>query len=124
MTMDKVNRVVTVLSSLTLQEARDLTRQLEAHWDVSAAPQPPFPGTSNPPSPFLRQEEFAVVLAAAGPRRIEVIKVVREALGLSLVDARNLVDAVPRTVRDGLLEAEAKGLAAKLTAAGATVEVR
>jgi large subunit ribosomal protein L7/L12 len=83
------------------------------------------PATGGPAAPAAEEKtEFDVVLMAAGEKKIQVIKVVRELTGLGLKEAKDLVDGAPKTVKDGLTKDEAEAMRAKLTEQGATVELK
>jgi large subunit ribosomal protein L7/L12 len=108
-------------------EVAGLITALETKWGVKAAPAVVAGGGGGPatPAPVVEaQTEFLVELTAAGAKKIEVIKVVRELTGLGLADAKNLVEAAPKTVKEGVAKADAEEMKKKLTDAGATVTLK
>ena len=120
-------KMVEELSSWTVMEVAGLITALEAKWGVKAAPAavavaagPAGPAAAAAPE----QTEFTVELTAAGAKKIEVIKVIREITGLGLADAKNLVEAAPKMVKEGVAKAEAEDMKKKLTDAGATVTLK
>ncbi len=124
--MADINAIVESLSALTVLEAADLVKQLEAKWGVSAAAvavQGPGTGTG-PVAPVEEKTEFTVVLAKAGEKKIDVIKVIRELTGLGLKEAKDLVEGAPKTVKEGVNKEESAKMKEKLTAVGATVELK
>ena len=119
-------KMVEELSSWTVMEVAGLITALETKWGVKAAPaavaMSAAPAAAAPVAEA--QTEFTVELTAAGAKKIEVIKVVRELTGLGLADAKNLVEAAPKTVKEGVAKADAEDMKKKLTEAGATVELK
>jgi large subunit ribosomal protein L7/L12 len=112
------------LSILSVGELVELKRQLEQAWGVSLAT-PDVPERIEPPVPPPPEPtEYTVVLKGAGANKIAVIRAVRELMALGLVAARDLVDAAPKEVGNGLSKADAEVMASRLTAAGAEVEVK
>lgn len=116
------------LSALTLMEASDLIKQLEEEWGVKAASgggmmMAMAPGAGAGAAPAEEKTEFDVKLVSAGDKKIQVIKVVREATGLGLKEAKDLVDGAPKTVKEKISKADAEGIKAKLEAEGAKVEI-
>lgn len=119
--------VIEYLKSMTLLEASELVKELEAIFGVSAAAAAApmmmaAPGASD--AAAEEQTEFDVILQAAGGNKINVIKVVREITSLGLKEAKDLVDAAPKAVKEGVSKDEAEAIRAKLADAGATVEVK
>ena len=110
--MANLEKLVEELSALTVLEAAELSKLLETKWGVSAA------------APVEVKDEFTVVLAAAGDKKINVIKAVREITGLGLKEAKDLVEAAPKAVKEGVPKADAEKLKAKLEAEGAKVELK
>lgn len=115
------------LSSLTIMEAADLVKQLEEKWGVKAAAgggmmmaMAPAAGAA---AAAEEKTEFDVKLVSAGDKKIQVIKVVREATGLGLKEAKDIVDGAPKTVKEKVSKADAEGIKAKLEAEGAKVEI-
>jgi large subunit ribosomal protein L7/L12 len=124
--MADINAIVDSLSSLTVLEAADLVKQLEAKWGVSAAAAAAAPaaGGGAAAAPVEAQTEFTVILAKAGDKKIDVIKVIRELTGLGLKEAKDLVEGAPKTVKEGVNKEESAKMKEKLSAAGATVELK
>ena len=123
--MADINAIVESLSSLTVMEAADLVKQLETKWGVSAAAVAVAgPAAAGPAAPVEEKTEFTVVLAKAGDKKIDVIKVIREITGLGLKEAKDLVEGAPKTVREGANKDDANKMKEKLTAVGATVELK
>ena len=125
--MADLQKIVDDLSSLTVLEASELAKLLEEKWGVSAAAAVavaagPAAGAAAPAAE--EKTEFTVVLAAAGEKKIEVIKEVRAITGLGLKEAKDLVEGAPKPVKEGVNKDEADGAKAKLEEAGATVEIR
>jgi len=114
------------LSKLTLMEAAQLVKELEESWGVKAASggggmMMMAGGGGGAPAAAAEKTEFAVELTAAGDKKIQVIKVVRELTGLGLKEAKELVDGAPKVVKDGVSKADAEAMAKKLEAEGAKV---
>jgi large subunit ribosomal protein L7/L12 len=128
--MANLEKIVDELSSLTVLEAAELAKLLEAKWGVSAAAAvavaaaPGAAGGAGPAAPVEEKTEFAVVLAAAGEKKIEVIKEVRAITSLGLKEAKDLVEGAPKTVKEGLAKDEAEKIKAALEKAGAKVELK
>ena len=122
--------VVEYLKGVSLLEASELVKELEEVFGVSAASgggmmvMAATAGGDAAPVAAEEQTEFDVVLTAAGAAKINVIKIVREITGLGLKEAKDLVDSAPKAVKEGVSADEAEGIKAKLTEAGATVEVK
>jgi len=126
--MANLEQLVEELSSLTVIEAADLSKRLEEKWGVSAAAPMaaamPGAGAAAAPAAAVEQTEFSVILAAAGEKKINVIKEVRAITGLGLKEAKDLVEAAPKAVKEGINKDEAAKLRKQLEDAGATVEVK
>ena len=124
--MANLEKLVEELSALTVLEAAQLSKLLEDKWGVSAAA--PVAVAAAPgagaAAPAEVKDEFTVVLAAAGDKKINVIKAVREITGLGLKEAKDLVEAAPKAVKEGVPKADADKLKAKLEAEGAKVELK
>ncbi|AKU91684.1 50S ribosomal protein L7/L12 [Vulgatibacter incomptus] len=125
--MADLNAIVEQLSSLTVMEAAELVKTLEEKWGVSAAApammaMPAAGGAAA--APAEEQTEFTVILANAGDKKINVIKEIRTITGLGLKEAKDLVEAAPKTVKEGVNKEEAAKMKEILTAAGATVEIK
>ena len=124
--MTDLSKIVDQLSSLTVLEAAELAKMLEEKWGVSAAAAVAVaaaPGAAAA-APVEEQTEFTVVLAAAGDKKIEVIKDVRAITGLGLKEAKDLVEGAPKTVKEGVSKDEAKKLKDALEKVGAKVELK
>jgi large subunit ribosomal protein L7/L12 len=123
--MADLSKLVDELSKLTVLEAADLAKQLEEKWGVSAAAAVAVAaGPGGGAAAAEEQTEFTVVLAAAGEKKIEVIKEVRAITGLGLKEAKDLVEAAPKPVKEGVSKDEAAKLKAQLEKAGAKVELK
>ena len=128
--MADLAKIVDDLSSLTVLEAAELAKMLEEKWGVSAAAAVAVaaPGAAGgagaAAAPAEEQTEFTVVLAAAGDKKIEVIKEVRAITGLGLKEAKDLVEGAPKPVKEGVNKDEAEKLKAQLEKAGAKVELK
>ena len=123
--MADINSIVESLSSLTVLEAADLVKKLEEKWGVSAAAAVAVAaGPAAAAAPAEEKTEFTVVLAKAGDKKIDVIKVVRELTGLGLKEAKDLVEGAPKTVKEGVSKDDAGKMKEKLAAVGATVELK
>jgi large subunit ribosomal protein L7/L12 len=121
--------VIEFLKGMTLLEASQLVKELEETFGVSAAAAavaaPAGGGASAEAAPAVEEKtEFDVVLQAAGGNKINVIKVVREITALGLKEAKDLVEAAPKAIKEGVSKDEAEAIRAKLADAGATVEVK
>ncbi len=121
-------QVVDYLSALPVLEIANLVKELETKWGVSAAPVAIAGGAGGggaaAAAEVEEQTEFDVILAGAGAQKIQVIKVVREITGLGLKEAKDLVEGVPKPIREGVSKEQAAELKKKLEEAGATVEVK
>jgi len=124
--MTDLTKIVEDLSKLTVLEAAELSKLLEEKWGVSAAaPVAVAAAGGGAAAPAAEaQTEFTVVLAAAGEKKIEVIKEVRAITGLGLKEAKDLVEGAPKTVKEGASKDEADKLKAQLEKAGAKVELK
>jgi large subunit ribosomal protein L7/L12 len=126
--MADLSKIVEELSALTVLEAAELAKLLEEKWGVSAAAAVavagPAAGGGAGGAAAEEQTEFTVVLAAAGEKKIEVIKEVRAITGLGLKEAKDLVEAAPKPVKEGVSKDEAAKLKEQLEKAGAKVEVK
>jgi|SRR5687767_3749138 large subunit ribosomal protein L7/L12 len=123
--MADLSKIVEQLSSLTVLEAADLAKMLEEKWGVSAAAAVAVAGpAAAAAAPVEEKTEFTVVLAAAGDKKIEVIKEVRALTGLGLKEAKDLVEGAPKPVKEGIPKEEAEKVKAQLEKAGAKVELK
>src|SRR3954467_9216067 len=123
--MADLSKLVDDLSQLTVLEAAELAKMLEEKWGVSAAAAVAVaaaPGAGA--APAEEKTEFTVMLAAAGDKKIEVIKEVRALTGLGLKEAKDLVEGAPKAVKEGVNKDEAEKLKAQLEKAGAKVELK
>jgi large subunit ribosomal protein L7/L12 len=126
--MADLQKIVDELSTLTVLEAADLAKMLEEKWGVSAAAAVAVAagpaGAAAGAAPAEEKTEFTVVLAAAGDKKIEVIKEVRALTGLGLKEAKDLVEGAPKPVKEGVAKEEADKIKATLEKAGAKVELK
>jgi large subunit ribosomal protein L7/L12 len=124
--MADLSKIVDDLSSLTVLEAAELAKMLEEKWGVSAAAAVAVAaGPAGAAAPAAEEQtEFTVMLAAAGDKKIEVIKEVRAITGLGLKEAKDLVEAAPKAVKESVTKEEAEKLKAQLEKAGAKVELK
>ena len=125
--MSDLNAIAESLSSLTVLQAAELVKMLETKWGVSAAAPVAVAAAAGAAAPAAKAEEkteFTLVLAAAGDKKINVIKEIRTITGLGLKEAKDLVEGVPATVKESVSKAEAADIKAKLEAAGGTVAVK
>ena len=125
--MADINAIAEQIQGLTLLEASQLVKLLEEKLGVSAAAAAPVAaaGAAAAAAPVVEEKtEFTVVLTAAGPNKINVIKAVREVTSLGLKEAKDLVDGAPKPIKEGVNKDEAEAIRKKFTDAGATVEVK
>jgi large subunit ribosomal protein L7/L12 len=121
-----LSKLVDELSSLTVLEAAELAKMLEEKWGVSAAAAVAVAAVPGAAAAAVVEEqtEFTVVLAAAGEKKIEVIKEVRAITGLGLKEAKDLVEGAPKPVKEGVAKDEANKIKEQLEKAGAKVELK
>ena len=123
--MTDLTKIVEDLSKLTVLEAAELSKLLEEKWGVSAAAPVAVAAAAGAAAPAAEaQTEFTVVLAAAGEKKIEVIKEVRAITGLGLKEAKDLVEGAPKPVKEGVNKADAEKFKAQLEKAGAKVDLK
>ncbi len=126
--MADLTKIVDELSSLTVLEAAELSKLLEEKWGVSAAAPvaaaAPAAGGGAPAAVVEEQTEFTVILAAAGDKKINVIKEVRAITALGLKEAKDLVEGAPKTVKEGVTKDEAAKLKKQLEDQGASVDIK
>lgn len=125
--MADIAKIIEEVKSMTVLELNDLVKALEEEFGVSAAaPMAMAGGAATAAAAPVEEEktEFDVILKAVGGNKIAVIKAVREATGLGLVEAKGMVDNAPKAVKEGISKEAADELAAKLKAAGAEVEIK
>ena len=124
--MADLNKIIEDLSSLTVVEAAELSKQLEEKWGVTATAAvaaAPAAGAAGA-APAEEKDEFTIMLTAAGDKKINVIKEVRAVTALGLKEAKDLVEGAPKEVKSGVNKKEAEEIKAKLEAAGAKVELK
>lgn len=121
-----VDDLLDQIGSLTLLEAADLKKKMEDKFGVTAAAPVAFaaPGAGAGAAPVEEKTEFDVILTSVGEKKIEVLKVVRELTGLGLKEAKDLVDAAPKPVKEKIKKEEADQMKTKLEAAGAKIEIK
>jgi len=125
--MADLSKIVEDLSSLTVLEAAELAKLLEEKWGVSAAAAVAVaaaPGAGGAAAPAEEKTDFTVVLAAAGDKKIEVIKEVRALTGLGLKEAKDLVEGAPKPLKEGVPKDEAEKIKATLEKVGAKIELK
>ena len=123
--MADLNKIIDDLSSLTVVEAAELSKQLEEKWGVTAAAAvAAAPAAAGGAAPAEEKDEFTIVLASAGDKKINVIKEIRGVTSLGLKEAKDLVEAAPKEVKSGVNKKEAEEIKKKLEAAGAKVELK
>ena len=124
MASEKSLKILEDIKTLTILELADLVKALEEEFGVSAAPVAVAAAGAAPAAAAEEKTEFDVVLTAAGAKKLDVIKVIREVTGLGLKEAKDFVEAAPKTVKEGISKEDAEALKTKLTEAGATAEVK
>jgi large subunit ribosomal protein L7/L12 len=122
--MANLDKIVEDLSALTVLEAAELSKMLEEKWGVSAAAPVAVAAVGAAAPAAEAKDDFNVVLAAAGDKKIEVIKIVRELTGLGLKEAKDLVEGAPKSVKEGVAKADAEAMKKKLEEVGAKVELK
>ena len=125
--MADLNKIIDELSSLTVVEAAELSKQLEEKWGVTAAAAvaaAPAAGAAGGGAPAEEKDEFTIMLTAAGDKKINVIKEIRGVTSLGLKEAKDLVEGAPKEVKSGVNKKEAEEIKKKLEAAGAKVELK
>ena len=121
--MADLNKIIDELSKLTVVEAAELSKQLEEKWGVTAAAAA-APVAAAAAAPVEEKTDFTIFLAAAGDKKINVIKEVRAITGLGLKEAKDLVEGAPKEIKSGVNKKEAEEIKKKLEAAGAKVELK
>ena len=124
--MSDLNKIIDELSSLTVVEAAELSKQLEEKWGVTAAAAvaaAPATGATGA-APAEEKDEFTIMLTSAGDKKINVIKEIRAVTALGLKEAKDLVEGAPKEVKSGVNKKEAEEIKQKLEAAGAKVELK
>ena len=125
MASEKITNILEEIKSLTILELNDLVKAVEEEFGVSAAAPVGVVAAAGAAAPAAEEKtEFDVILASFGAKKLDVIKVVRELTGLGLKDAKDLVEAAPKAIKEGVSKDEAEKIKAALTEAGATVDVK
>tara|TARA_Y100001970_G_C13750000_1_gene610517 strand:- start:224 stop:598 length:375 start_codon:yes stop_codon:yes gene_type:complete len=124
--MADLNKIIEDLSSLTVVEAAELSKQLEEKWGVTAAAAvaAPAAGAAAGAAPAEEKDEFTIMLTSGGDKKINVIKEVRAITTLGLKEAKDLVEGAPKEIKSGVNKKEAEEIKKKLEAAGAKVELK
>ena len=123
--MADLNKIIKDLSSLTVVEAAELSKQLEEKWGVTAtAAVAAAPASGGAAAPTEEKDEFKIVLTSAGDKKINVIKEIRAVTTLGLKEAKDLVEGAPKEIKSGVNKKEAEDIKKKLEAAGAKVELK
>ena len=122
--MADLNKIIDDLSKLTVVEAAELSKQLEEKWGVTAAAPVAAAAPGGAAAPAEEKTEFTIFLAAAGDKKINVIKEVRSITGLGLKEAKDLVEGAPKEVKKGVAKKDAEEAKKKLEAAGAKIELK
>lgn len=125
MASEKITNILEEIKSLTILELSDLVKAVEEEFGVSAAAPVGVVAAAGAAAPAAEEKtEFDVILASFGAKKLDVIKAVREITGLGLKDAKDLVEAAPKAIKEGISKDEAEKVKAALTEAGATVEIK
>ncbi len=124
MASEKTLALLEEIKGLTILEMNDLVKGLEEAFGVTAAPVAVAGGAAPAAAAEEEKTEFDVILASFGAKKLDVIKAVREITGLGLKDAKDLVEAAPKAIKEGISKDEAEALKKTLEAAGATVEIK
>ena len=122
--MSKFDSFLSELEGASVLELNDLVKAIEEKFGVSAAAVAAAPAGGASAAAAEEKDSYTVVLAAAGEQKIAVMKVVKEVLGLGLKEAKDLVDAAPSTLKEGMKKAEAEELKKKIEAAGGKIELK
>ena len=122
--MADLNKIIDELSTLTVVEAAELSKQLEEKWGVTAAAPVAAVAAGGAAPAAEEKSEFSLFLSAAGDKKINVIKEVRVITGLGLKEAKDLVEGAPKEIKSGVAKKEAEEFKKKLEAAGAKVELK
>lgn len=122
--MEKIEKIIEEIDALTVVELNDLVKAIEEKYGVSAVAAAAPAAGAVAGEATEEKSSFDVVLTSAGDQKIKVIKVVRDATGLGLKEAKDLVDGAPKTVKEGVSKEEAEDLKAKFTEVGAVVELK
>ena len=122
--MPDLNKIIEDLSSLTVAEAAELSKQLEEKWGVTPMAAAAPAAAAGGAAPAEDKDDFTIMLVSAGDKKINVIKEVRAATSLGLKEAKDLVEGAPKEVKTGVPKKEAEEIKTKLEAAGAKVELK
>ena len=122
--MADLNKIIDDLSSLTVVEAAELSKQLEEKWGVTAPPPAAPAAVATGAAPEEEKDEFVVMLTSAGDKKINVIKEVRAVTTLGLKEAKDLVEGAPKEIKKDVNKKEAEEIKKKLEAAGAKIELK
>ena len=122
--MPDLNKIIEDLSSLTVAEAAELSKQLEEKWGVTPMAAAAPAAAAGGAAAAEEKDDFTIMLVSAGDKKINVIKEVRTITGLGLKEAKDLVEGAPKELKTGVSKDEANGFKEKLEAAGATVELK
>ena len=122
--MADLNKIIEDLSSLTVVEAAELSKQLEEKWGVTAASAVAAAPAAAGAAPAEEKDDFTIMLVSAGDKKINVIKEVRAITGLGLKEAKDLVEAAPKEIKGGVAKKDAEEFKKKLEAAGAKIELK
>ncbi|MBQ3081249.1 MAG: 50S ribosomal protein L7/L12 [Clostridia bacterium] len=120
---EKFQAIIDTIKGLTILELADLVKAIEEEFGVSAAPVAVAAGPAAAAAPVEEKTEFDVVITAAGEKRTNVIKIVKDLAGVGLKEAKDIVDALPKAIKEGVSKDEAESLKKQLEEAGATVEI-
>lgn len=124
MATEKTTQILDEIKALTILELSDLVKAIEEEFGVSAAPVAVAAAGAVPAAAAEEKTEFDVILAGAGDKKLNVIKVVREITGLGLKEAKDLVESAPKAIKEGASKEDAEAIKAKLVEAGAEVEIK
>ena len=125
MASEKITNIIEEIKSLTLLEINDLVKALEEEFGVSAVVAAAGPAAGGAAAPAAEEKtEFDVILKEVGAKKLDVIKVAREITGLGLKDAKDLVEAAPKAIKEGVSKDEAEAVKKQLEEAGASVELK
>lgn len=124
MASENVTKIVEELKTLTVLELSELVSAVEEEFGVSAAAAVAVAAPQTAAQRQLKKTEFDVVLTDVGPNKIQVVKAVKEATGLGLKEAKEIVDSAPKTIKEAVPTADAEALKAKIEETGATVELK
>ena len=121
---EKFQAIIDTIKGLTILELADLVKAIEEEFGVSAAPVAVAAGPAAAAAPVEEKTEFDVVITASGEKRTNVIKIVKDLAGVGLKEAKDIVDALPKAIKEGVSKDEAEALKKQLEEAGATVEIK